>query len=131
VILDHSAVVDFMQDIAMVGAGIGVVGAGIMKVYKMARNVEKIFEYTVENRAENEAIKQALVTHTNEQTHRDSQRDMILQEVKDNVQEITREIRPNGGSSIKDTVTRIGMTVETNSRRIDHIENRLFPHGAE
>jgi len=93
-----------------------------MKVYKMARNVEKIFEYTVENRAENEAIKQALVSHTHEQTQRDGQRDMILQEMKDNVEEITREIRPNGGSSIKDTVTRIGMTVDENRRRIDALE---------
>ena len=96
--------------------------AGLVKVYKMARNVEKIFEYTVESRASNEKVAKDLLDHITAQSVADRQRDTILHDMQSNIQEITREIRPNGGSSIKDTVTRIGMSVDNNTRRIDTLE---------
>lgn len=118
-LFDHSTVIDLMQDIGIIGIGVGVVASGIWKIYKMARNVEKIFEFTVENRETNANLAKELALHTSSEEAREHSRDQQLHDMQRDIQEITREVRPNGGSSMKDQLNQIG-------NRLQHLEDKVL-----
>lgn len=89
---------------AAIGAGLVAVWKIIKGVYKMARRVEDIAEFTVTEKHAREQLDKALRRHIDREDKRDEHRDIQLQKMEDNLDEIMREVRPNGGSSLKDLV---------------------------
>ena len=91
----------------MVGGALTALGYGLRRVYRTARTVEDIFKHTVEETKHREALATNLAAHIKLEETRDRLIDVQLAELTNNVRDIAREVRPNGGSSIKDVVTKI------------------------
>lgn len=126
-IFDSTVVV--LKGILLVGAAMTAIGLGIRRVYTMARGVEKILEFTVNEKAEREKLAANLKTHIEAQRDRDSVRDQQIGELIDTVREISRETRPNGGSSMKDVLNHTAERVADMQTRVAVIEEwkRLRP----
>lgn len=102
--LDTHSAAEIASITAVIGAGLVAVWKGIKSVYRMARTIEEIAEFTVDERAARERIASSLQTHIDREDARDEVRDVQLQKMENNLDEIMREVRPNGGSSLKDLV---------------------------
>jgi hypothetical protein len=108
----HDNVLVIIQDILLIGAFMTAIGLGIRRVYNMARGVEKILEFNVAEKRAREQVAHDLMTHINGEEAKDILRDKQIQELVMTVREMSRELRPNGGSSMKDvlnhTAERVG-----------------------
>lgn len=71
----------------------------------MARRVEEIFNHAQLESVERERLAKDLRAHVQMEEARDSVRDKQFVNIVNDLNEITKEIRPNGGSSLKDDVT--------------------------
>jgi hypothetical protein len=99
------------ETIVSYGGAIGVITLGLRYVYKMARNVEKLVDSADENKKSQECIRQELKEHIDLEMKRDAlrdekdaERDIVDEHMKGQIAEIVKEIRPNGGSSMKDVL---------------------------
>jgi hypothetical protein len=101
-IVDSTFVV--LKGILLIGAAMTAIGLGIRRVYSMARGVEKIVEFTVIEKAEREKLAMDLKKHTEELADYRLEYNKQIGELVDTVREISRETRPNGGSSMKDVL---------------------------
>ena len=108
----HNAFVVTAEWILLLGALMTAIGIGLKRVYNMARGVEKILEFTVDEKAEREKLAVELAEHIKKNAERDAARSLQIAELVETVREISRETRPNGGSSMKDvlndTAKRVG-----------------------
>lgn len=91
--------------LAVAGAALVALWKGIRCIYQMARKVEAIFEHAQVESVEREKLAKDLRAHVQMEEDRDSIRDRQFINIVNDLNEITREIRPNGGSSLKDDVT--------------------------
>ena len=94
------------------------IGYGLKRVYNTARAVEKLLEFTVEEKKHREQLAADVLAHTRMEDERDRIRDRQIIELVDTVREISREIRPNGGSSMKDVLNHT-------SDRVGDIQTRV------
>lgn len=106
---------------ALVGATIGVLKWG----YHLYHSMETVVEFTKDQKILNERLADDMSGHIEMEEARDRERDIYFAELQANVREITREIRPNGGTSIKDVVNNTMSRVEKNTYRIDMIEREV------
>lgn len=108
----HNSVISTLEGILIVGAFLTAIGIGVKRLYKMARGVEQILENNEHQKKAHADISMNLMAHIEKEERQDHVRDIKIQELIDTVQEISRETRPNGGSSMKDvlnhTAERIG-----------------------
>lgn len=104
------------------GGAIGVMMAGILRIYKTARNVEKLLEHGEEEKTAREKLAVDLKAHIEMEEARDKVRDVQLAEMTSDLREITREIRPNGGSSMKDVVNQTNSAVSEINTRVAVLE---------
>ena len=108
----HSTVVEAFEGILLIGALMTAIGIGLKRVYNMARGVEKILEFNVAEKKAREQVAHDLMVHINGEEQKDISRDKQIQELVMTVREMSRELRPNGGSSMKDvlnhTAERVG-----------------------
>ena len=108
----HSAFVATVEWILLIGAVMTAIGIGLKRVYSMARGVEKILEFTVTEKAAREDLASQLTKHIELVDQQHKAREIQIQELVSTVREISRETRPNGGSSMKDvlnhTAERVG-----------------------
>ena len=93
-----------LKGILLVGAAMTAIGLGIRRVYSMARGVEKIVDFTVLEKQRREDLAKELASHMAAQHQHNEARDSQIQELVATVREISREVRPNGGSSMKDVL---------------------------
>ena len=118
----HGKLFEIAEEITLVSAALTAIGYGLTRVYKTARSVEKILNFTVEEKANREALSSELKAHIDMEDARDRIRDRQIIELVDTVREIGREIRPNGGSSMKDVLNQTANRVGEISTRVAVIE---------
>lgn len=106
----------------MVGGALTALGYGLRRVYRTARTVEDIFKHTVEETRHREALANNLAQHIKLEERRDRLVDVQLTELTENIRDIAREVRPNGGSSIKDVVTKIDAQAAESRGRLAVLE---------
>lgn len=134
----HDNVVVLVQDILLIGSLMTAIGYGLRRVYNTARSVEKILEFTVTEKQRREDLAKDLATHIAAQHERDQARNSQIQELVATVREISREVRPNGGSSMKDVLnqtaekigeihTRVSVLEEWKRHEIEQDHLRLRP----
>ncbi len=120
VVVDHTLFI--VKAIVLVGAAMTAIGLGIKRIYGMARGVEKILEFTVTEKKEREKLAADLSAHMIAEDLRDEKRDHQIIELVDNMREVSREIRPDGGSSMKDVVNNTNKIVNEMQTRVAVIE---------
>ena len=118
----HDNVVVILQDILIVGGAMTALGYGLKRIYNTARSVEKILEFTVTEKKRREELALELHTHMTAQRERDDTRNAELQELVATVREISREVRPNGGSSMKDVLNHTAEKVSDIHTRVSVLE---------
>lgn len=91
--------------LAIAGGALVALWRGIRSIYRMARRVEEIFDHAQLESIEREKLAKDLRAHVQMEEARDSIRDKQFVNIVQDLNEITKEIRPNGGSSLKDDVT--------------------------
>jgi hypothetical protein len=111
-----------VKGILLIGAAMTAIGLGIRRVYSVARSVEKILEFTVTEKKEREKLADALNAHMIAEDARDEKRDHQIIELVNNMREVSREIRPNGGSSMKDVVNNTNKVVNEMHTRVAVLE---------
>lgn len=89
---------------AVLGAALVALWKGIKRLYKMARTVEELFDHVKVESAEREHLSKTLNAHVQMEEARDRIRDDQFINIVNDLNEITREIRPNGGTSMKDAI---------------------------
>ena len=119
-IFDTSVLV--LKGILLVGAAMTAIGLGIRRVYSMARGVEKIVDFTVSEKKRREDLAKELSTHIEAQHQRDEASNAQIQELIATVREISREVRPNGGSSMKDVLNHTAEKVSDIQVRVSVLE---------
>ena len=119
-IFDTSVLV--LKGILLVGAVMTAIGLGIKRVYSMARGVEKIVEFTVEEKAARELVAKQLEEHIKLVAAQHQARELQIMELVDTVREIGRETRPNGGSSMKDVLNQTAKSVGDIQTRVAVLE---------
>lgn len=118
----HNAFVATIEWILLLGAVMTAIGIGLKRIYSMARGVEKIVEFTVIEKAERERLALELKAHIDKQDIRNQNHDRQIIELVDNMREVSREIRPNGGSSMKDVVNNTNKIVNEMHTRVAVLE---------
>ena len=93
--------------ILLAGGVIMAIGYGIRRIYRIARTVEDIFHHVVEEKVERQRLQKELKDHIQMEESRDRVRDDQFITIVNDLNEITREIRPNGGSSMKDSINQM------------------------
>lgn len=111
-----------LKGIILVGAAMTAIGLGIKRVYSMARGVEKIVDFTVSEKKRREDLAKELAAHIEAQHNRDKARNAQIQELVATVREISREVRPNGGSSMKDVLNHTAEKVSDIHTRVSVLE---------
>ena len=119
-IFDTSVLV--LKGILLVGAAMTAIGLGIKRVYSMARGVEKIVDFTVSEKKRREDLAKELHEHMAAQRLVDEKRSKEIHELVATVREISREVRPNGGSSMKDVLNHTAEKVSDIHTRVSVLE---------
>jgi hypothetical protein len=102
----HSTVIGVFEFILLIGAVMTAIVYGLRRIYRTARTVEQIFEFQVSEKKARESLDAKLSEHITSEEARDERREREIHDLAVNVREITREIRPNGGSSMKDVLNK-------------------------
>lgn len=110
---DHAR--QFMELIVLVGVFLMSVAYGIRRVYRTARNVEDLVDMAKTSRTE-------LNAHINDEEHDIKEINKVVQDLQHSIGEIVREIRPNGGSSMKDTLNDVHKQVTEVHTRVSVLE---------
>jgi len=118
----HGTFIEVLEELLLLGATVSAIGYGIKRIYNTARAVEKILEFTVSEKASREKLATELKAHIDMEDNRDRLRDRQIIELVDTVREIGREIRPNGGSSMKDVLNRTASNVSDIHTRVSVLE---------
>lgn len=118
----HNVVVEAFEGVLLVGALVTAIGIGLKRVYNMARGVEKILEFNKEEKAARERVANDLLIHIQHEDARDIVRDKQIQELVTTVREMSRELRPNGGSSMKDVLNHTAERVGDIHTRVSVLE---------
>lgn len=120
----HNAFVAAMEWIVLFGTAIMAIAYGLRRVYTMARGVEKILEFTVTEKAEREKLAADLKSHIESQAVYRREYEHQIGEVVDTIREISRETRPNGGSSMKDVVNQTAAHLHQIDTRVAVLETK-------
>ena len=119
-IFDTSVLV--LKGILLVGAAMTAIGIGVKRIYNMARGVEKILDFTVSEKKRREDLAKELHDHMAAQRLVDEKRSKEIHELVSTVREISREVRPNGGSSMKDVLNHTAEKVSEIHTRVSVLE---------
>jgi hypothetical protein len=111
-----------VEDFLLIAAGVGAVLVGLTRVYKWTRTLDDILDHSKQNKLDNESLTDRLRAHVDQEEARDKIRDVQLIEITGDLREITREIRPNGGSSMKDTINHIASEMGDVKERLASVE---------
>lgn len=95
------------QDTILAGGFLMALAYGIRRIYRMARNIETLVQSAHVDAAERKRITDTLTDHINTEEARDARMDEIIQSLTVGQNEILREMRPNGGSSMKDIINQV------------------------
>lgn len=113
---------DVVEYILLLGAGIMAVYYGVKRIYNVARSVEKILGHVVEDKKERDVLAGNLKDHIKLEEDRDAVRDAQFIRITDDLKDVVREVRPNGGSSMKDILNRIANQMNDINTRLARVE---------
>ena len=85
-----------LEFILAAGGVIGILGVFVKRIYRMARNIEEVLEMAQQNHAA--TVKAGQDVQDLHAEHRAMQQEIMA---------IKAEVKPNGGSSLRDAVNRI------------------------
>jgi hypothetical protein len=123
------------EETILLGGAIMTIAYGIRRMYRMARNIEILVDNAelnkvarVQDAAERTKIADHLATHILSEEAREQRMDEIIRALQIGQAEILREVRPNGGSSIKDVVNSVqrDVAVLTQWKEDSTRQNRLL-----
>jgi hypothetical protein len=109
---------DVIEYGVLLGTGVMAIYYGLKRVYKLARTVESIFDHVVEDKKERDILTKNLNDHIKMESDKDAIRDQQFIQIVDDLKDVAREVRPNGGSSMKDTLNHV-------SHEVSHVKERL------
>jgi hypothetical protein len=141
----------YSEQIMLIGGAIMAVIYGLKRMYKTARNVEVLLENSMKAEKalleQRDHLKEDLAQHTKNEEERhsirdqkidiiteelrahikaedihDALRDKQLVQLTDHMNEVITEIRPNGGSSIKDIINETSKAVSNINQRVVVLE---------
>jgi hypothetical protein len=118
----HTTVDGLLQEILLLGAAMTAIWIGVKRVYSVARSVEKILEFSIDQQRKHDQIAKELEAHVVMEESRDLRRDQQIAELVSTVREIGREVRPNGGSSMKDVLNHTAERVGDIHSRVSVLE---------
>jgi biopolymer transport protein ExbB/TolQ len=120
----HDFAQSILEDILLVGAGIMAIWYGLRRIYNTARSVEKILEFTQQEKERREEVARELQEHMKKEEDRAHLADSRFSELASDLREITREIRPNGGTSMKDVINQTNERVHELHTRLSILETK-------
>ena len=107
----YNFMVRALEGLVLAGAAMSAFFVGIRSVYRQARNIEKLVELSHQNATNNAAVQKKLAEFRNLQAKHNSERDKQISELQNGIAVAVRELTPDGGSSIKDTVNVLRLDV--------------------
>lgn len=110
------------ENIIILGGAFMAVLYGLKRIYNTARSVEQILQHTVTEKEHRDSIAQELKIHIKMEEDRDAIRDKQFLQIGQDLEEITREIRPNGGSSMKDQINKLVLDQSDVKERLASLE---------
>ncbi len=119
------------ENIVLFGAAAMGIFYGVKRVYTTARNVEKLIESADRNKDSLATLGNELRAHVKMEEDRDLIRDQQLIQLTDHMEEVVSEMRPNGGSSMKDILTKASSKVDEVHTRLSVIEQWKNDHVKE
>lgn len=119
------------ENIVLFGAAAMGIFYGVKRVYTTARNVERLIESADKNKESLTTLGNELRAHVKMEEDRDLIRDQQLIQLSDHMEEVVAEMRPNGGSSMKDILTKASQKVDEVHTRVSVIEQWKNDHVLE
>ena len=110
------------ETIILYGSATMAILYGLKNIYKVARNVEKLVEKSTKNEIDLTGLTGELRTHIAVEEAGDKARDIQLTQLTDHMVELVAEVRPNGGSSMKDHIQGISKAVNEVNTRVGVLE---------
>jgi hypothetical protein len=110
------------ETIILYGAAFMALLYGLKRVYTLARNVEKLVENSAKNEIGVANLYNELRTHIATEEAGDNVRDKQLIQLTDHIIEIVAEMRPNGGTSMKDLIQNTSKAVNEVNTRVGTLE---------
>lgn len=99
------------EHVILWGGALTALFIGLKRMYKVAKNIDNLVTYTEERKVTDNKIATDLADHMKAVKEYNDKRDKVMSSLTSDIKEITREIRPNGGSSMKDQLTSIARDV--------------------
>jgi hypothetical protein len=110
------------QDIILIGALVMALGYGLRRVYKLAKNIDLMMAQSASEAETRAQVAAQLASHVEVTRQRDVHREEQFNALARDISEVLKEVRPNGGSSIKDTVNDIRIKVSDIHGRVGVLE---------
>ena len=108
--LSYQSAKSAAETIVLVGAAFMALAYGFKRIYRVARNVEELLSQSAKQQVQRAEIAKALERHI-------ADHDARFAELRHDVAEVVREVRPNGGSSMKDVLNCISARVAALEQR--------------
>ena len=97
----------FLEDIVLGGTAFMAVFYGIRRIYRSAKNIDDLLSHAKSEAERSAVLATDLKAHIDGEDARDLIRDQQITTLLADVSDIAREIRPNGGSSMKDVLNNV------------------------
>lgn len=119
-------------EIILIGGGaIMALWKGLKNIYKLARNVETLLTNSSAMDEKYAQVVSRLEGHTQRESDFNRVRDTQLLSISQALDEISKEIRPNGGSSMKDTINKCAKDISDVKARLALVEQRQLANPSE
>lgn len=103
----HDTMEQILQDILLIGGAIMALWYGLKRIYTTARSIEELLALSKTDTKERALIAETLSAHIRDEEKKDYEQSRVITALASDVSEIAKEVRPNGGSSMKDQLTRL------------------------
>lgn len=118
----HDILQTYAQDIILIGGAIMAIAYGIRRMYNLAKKIDTVLSLQqAQTDTLTSLVKDRLIVQ-DKVIEREKEVDKHMLSTAMSLEEITREIRPNGGSSIKDVVNLTNAKVSDLHARVSVLE---------
>lgn len=128
-LMDMANIKSVAEQTIIYGGAVTALWLGATRIYRIARNVEKLVETSDVTKLAHAGLRKdfsnlddKLSAHIKDEEERNRTRDLQLVQLTEHMNEIIIELRPNGGSSIKDMVNSTSKNVVLMSKRVGSSE---------
>jgi hypothetical protein len=122
--IDWATIKEYLEGAGLLGATFMGVLYGVRKIYNIARTVDKVLEHAVNDKVDRDRLSVELSTHIKMEDERDKIRDAQFSQMSYDLKAITKEVTPNGGSSMKDVINQTNERVHDIHTRVSILETK-------